>query len=146
MRCRCSRSTFRWPTRISGPLAGSVRVAQTCRDWGLTWGSHSNNHFDVSLAMFTHVGAAAPGKVTAIDTHWIWQDGQRLTKEPLRIVDGHVQVPTSPGWASNWTWPRSTRRTRCTCSTAWGARDDALAMQYLMPGWRFDPKRPCLVR
>ena len=45
-------------------LAGSVRVAQTCRDWGLTWGSHSNNHFDVSLAMFTHVGAAAPGKVT----------------------------------------------------------------------------------
>jgi glucarate dehydratase len=50
-------------------MAGSVRVAQTCRDWGLTWGSHSNNHFDVSLAMFTHVGAAAPGKVTAMDTH-----------------------------------------------------------------------------
>ncbi len=55
-------------------MAGSVRVAQTCRDWGLTWGSHSNNHFDISLAMFTHVGAAAPGKVTAIDTHWIRQD------------------------------------------------------------------------
>src|SRR5439155_1739320 len=52
-------------------MAGSVRVAQTCRDWGLTWGSHSNNHFDVSLAMFTQVGAAAPGRVTAIDTHWI---------------------------------------------------------------------------
>ena len=60
-------------------MAGSVRVAQTCRDWGLTWGSHSNNHFDVSLAMFTHVAAAAPGRITAIDTHWIWQDGQRLT-------------------------------------------------------------------
>jgi len=41
----------------------------------LTWGSHSNNHFDVSLAMFTHVAAAAPGKIAAIDTHWIWQDG-----------------------------------------------------------------------
>ena len=74
-------------------MAGSVRVAQTCRDWGLTWGSHSNNHFDVSLAMFTHVGAAAPGRVTAIDTHWIWQDGQRLTKEPLQIEGGLVQVP-----------------------------------------------------
>ena len=71
-------------------MAGSVRVAQTCRDWGLTWGSHSNNHFDVSLAMFTHVGAAAPGRVTAIDTHWIWQDGQRLTKEPLQIEGGLV--------------------------------------------------------
>ncbi len=78
-------------------MAGSVRVAQTCRDWGLTWGSHSNNHFDVSLAMFTHVGAAAPGKVTAIDTHWIWQDGQRLTREPLQIVNGHIQVPKRPG-------------------------------------------------
>ncbi|MBU2288853.1 MAG: glucarate dehydratase, partial [Gammaproteobacteria bacterium] len=78
-------------------MAGSVRVAQTCRDWGLTWGSHSNNHFDVSLAMFTHVGAAAPGKVTAIDTHWIWQDGQRLTREPLQIVGGRVEVPKKPG-------------------------------------------------
>ena len=27
-----------------------------------------------------------------------------------------------------------------------GARDDAVAMQYLVPGWQFDPKRPCLVR
>jgi glucarate dehydratase len=25
-------------------MQGSVRVAQFCRDWGLTWGSHSNNH------------------------------------------------------------------------------------------------------
>jgi glucarate dehydratase len=27
-----------------------------------------------------------------------------------------------------------------------GARDDAAAMQFLIPGWKFDPKRPCLVR
>ncbi|HEX8786486.1 MAG TPA: enolase C-terminal domain-like protein, partial [Telluria sp.] len=61
-------------------MQGSVRLAQLCHDWGLTWGSHSNNHFDVSLAMFTHAAAAAPGTITAIDTHWIWQEGQeRLT-------------------------------------------------------------------
>ncbi len=71
-------------------MQGSVRVAQLCREWGLTWGSHSNNHFDISLAMFTHVAAAAPGKVTAIDTHWIWQDGQRLTKDPLQITNGRL--------------------------------------------------------
>ncbi|SVC33140.1 uncharacterized protein METZ01_LOCUS285994, partial [marine metagenome] len=59
-------------------MQGSVRVAQMCYEWGLTWGSHSNNHFDISLAMFTHVAAAAPGEITAIDTHWIWQDGQAL--------------------------------------------------------------------
>lgn len=34
-------------------LSGAVRVAQLCDDWGLTWGCHSNNHFDISLAMFT---------------------------------------------------------------------------------------------
>jgi len=27
-----------------------------------------------------------------------------------------------------------------------GSRDDAVAMQYLMPGWTFDPKRPAFVR
>ena len=47
-------------------MQGSVRVAQMCHEWGLTWGSHSNNHFDISLAMFTHVAAAAPGHITAI--------------------------------------------------------------------------------
>ena len=90
----------RHPARRSALLdawQGSVRVAQTCRDWGLTWGSHSNNHFDVSLAMFTHVAAAAPGRVTAIDTHWIWQDGQRLTKEPLKIEGGIRPGPGAAG-------------------------------------------------
>jgi glucarate dehydratase len=127
-------------------MAGSVRVAQTCRDWGLTWGSHSNNHFDVSLAMFTHVGAAAPGKVTAMDTHWIWQDGQRLTKEPLKIVDGHIAVPTAPGLGVELDMAEVEKAHALYKQHGLGARDDAVAMQYLIPGWRFDPKRPCLVR
>jgi glucarate dehydratase len=29
---------------------------------------------------------------------------------------------------------------------ALGARDDAVGMRYLVPGWEFDSKRPCLVR
>jgi len=78
-------------------MAGSVRVAQMCKAFGLTWGSHSNNHFDVSLAMFTHVGAAAPGRVTAIDTHWIWQDGERLTQQPFQIKNGFIDLPEKPG-------------------------------------------------
>jgi len=127
-------------------LAGSVRVAQTCRDWGLTWGSHSNNHFDVSLAMFTHVGAAAPGKVTAIDTHWIWQDGQRLTKQPLQIVGGHVQVPKKPGLGIELDPAEVEKAHQLYKQHGLGARDDAVAMQCLIPGWKFDPKRPCMVR
>jgi glucarate dehydratase len=127
-------------------MAGSVRVAQTCRDWGLTWGSHSNNHFDVSLAMFTHVGAAAPGRVTEIDTHWIWQDGQRLTREPLEIKGGLVQVPRKPGLGVELDWAEVDKAHRLYLDHGLGARDDAAAMQALIPGWKFDPKRPCLVR
>ena len=127
-------------------MAGSVRVAQTCRDWGLTWGSHSNNHFDVSLAMFTHVGAAAPGKVTAIDTHWIWQDGQRLTKEPLQIRGGFVDLPKKPGLGVELDMGEVDKAHQLYLQHGLGARDDATAMQFLIPGWKFDPKRPCLVR
>ena len=127
-------------------LAGSVRVAQTCRDWGLTWGSHSNNHFDVSLAMFTHVAAAAPGRVTAIDTHWIWQDGQRLTREPLQIVGGMVQVPKGPGMGVELDMAEVERAHQLYLQHGLGARDDAAAMQFLIPGWTFNPKQPALER
>ena len=127
-------------------MRGSVAVAAFCRDHGLTWGSHSNNHFDVSLAMFTHVAAAAPGKVTAIDTHWIWQDGQRLTQQPLRIVDGTIAVPSTPGLGIEIDMEQVNRAHTLYNQMKLGARDDAAAMQYLVPGWKFDPKRPCLVR
>lgn len=127
-------------------MQGSVRVAQTCRDNGLTWGSHSNNHFDVSLAMFTHVGAAAPGKVTAIDTHWIWQDGQALTKEPLKIKGGKIAVPDRPGLGIEIDRAAIEAANALYKKHGLGARDDAIAMQFLIPDWTFDDKRPCLVR
>ena len=127
-------------------MAGSVRVAQTCRDWGLTWGSHSNNHFDVSLAMFTHVAAAAPGRVTAIDTHWIWQDGQRLTKEPLQIVGGLVEVPKKPGLGVELDMLEVEKAHQLYKQHGLGSRDDAVAMQSLIPNWSFNPKRPAFDR
>jgi glucarate dehydratase len=127
-------------------MQGSVRVAQACQTWGLTWGSHSNNHFDVSLAMFTHVAAAAPGQVTAIDTHWIWQEGQRLTREPLRIEGGFIDVPQRPGLGIDIDMAQVEAAHELYLQHGLGARDDAVAMQYLMLGWKFDPKKPCLVR
>ncbi|MGJ7610905.1 MULTISPECIES: glucarate dehydratase [unclassified Variovorax] len=127
-------------------MQGSVRVAQLCQAWGLTWGSHSNNHFDVSLAMFTHVAAAAPGKVTAIDTHWIWQDGQRLTKAPLQIEGGFVKVPTRGGLGVELDMAEVEKAHQLYLKHGLGARNDAQAMQYLIPNWTFDNKKPCMVR
>ena len=127
-------------------MQGSTRVAQTCRDNGLTWGSHSNNHFDISLAMFTHVGAAAPGKVTAIDTHWIWQDGQALSKDPLKIKWGKIEVPQRPGLGIEIDRGAIEAAHALYKRHGLGARDDAMAMQFLISGWTFDDKRPCLIR
>ena len=127
-------------------MQGSVRVAQMCNDWGLTWGSHSNNHFDISLAMFTHVAAAAPGKITAIDTHWIWQDGQFLTRDPLQIVGGKVKVPQAAGLGIELDLDALEKAHALYQQHGLGARDDGVAMQYLIPNWKFDNKRPCLVR
>ena len=127
-------------------MQGSVRVAQICNEWGLTWGSHSNNHFDISLAMFTHVAAAAPGKITAIDTHWIWQHGQRLTKEPFEIKGGLVSVPKKGGLGVEIDMDQIEKAHELYKKHGLGARDDAIAMQYLIKDWVFNNKKPCLVR
>ncbi len=128
-------------------MSGSVRVSQTCKDFGLTWGSHSNNHFDISLAMFTHVAASAAGNVTAIDTHWIWQEGiERLTKEPLKMQDGFIAVPNKPGLGIEVDMDEVKKAHEVYKANCLGARDDSQGMQYLIKDWKFDPKKPCMVR
>jgi glucarate dehydratase-related protein len=127
-------------------LSGAARVAQLCNDWGLTWGCHSNNHFDISLAMFAHVGAAAPGNPTALDTHWIWQEGQHLTREPLRSKNGKIALPDKSGLGLELDMDQVEKAHALHKKMPSGARNDAEAMQYLIPGWTFDKKRPCMVR
>jgi len=127
-------------------MQGAVRVSQTCRDNGLTWGSHSNNHFDISLAMVTQVAAAAVGAITAIDTHWIWQDGQHLTRNPLQIKNGAIAVPERPGLGVDLDLDAIERAHELYLAKGLGARDDAAAMQFLIAGWKFDAKRPSLCR
>ena len=128
-------------------LTGASRVAQLCHEWGLTWGCHSNNHFDISLAMFSHVGASAPGNSTALDTHWIWQEGQaRLTKNPLQISNGKIKLHDKPGLGIELDMQQIMNAHELHKKLANGARNDAIAMQYLIPGWQFDRKRPCMVR
>jgi glucarate dehydratase len=127
-------------------MSGSVRASQFCREHGLTWGSHSNNHFDISLAMFTHVAAAAMGEIAPIDTHWIWQDGQQLTGNPLRIDAGGIYVPNTPGLGIELDMKAIERAHELYCQSGQCGRDDSISMQFLVPGWCFDPKKPCLLR
>ncbi len=127
-------------------MSGSVRAAQLCNDFGLTWGSHSNNHFDISLAIFAQTAAAAPGEITAMDTHWIWQDGQRLTKMPYEIKSGKIQIPERGGLGLKIDMERVEEANKLYNTLNHGHRDDAEAMQYLIKDWKFDSKKPTLVR
>ncbi|MBE6904962.1 MAG: glucarate dehydratase [Ruminococcaceae bacterium] len=128
-------------------MSGSVRVGQMCNDFGLMWGCHSNNHFDISLAMVVQCAAAIPGKMNGIDTHWIWQEGiERLTKKPLQIVDGCIDLPQKPGLGIEVDREQVLKAHQLYLDNCLGARDDAIGMQYLIPGWKFDPKCPCMVR
>ena len=95
-------------------MNGSVRVAQMCHEWGLTWGSHSNNHFDVSLAMFTHVAAAAPGKSRpSIRTGSGRMDSASL-KSRCGFTVARWRFLTGPVWESNPTGMKSRKPTNCT--------------------------------
>ncbi|WP_057490127.1 enolase C-terminal domain-like protein [Streptococcus orisasini] len=128
-------------------MQGSVRVAQMCHDFGMTWGVHSNNHFDISLAMVAHAAAAAPGEINACDTHYIWQDGQALTENPHIIRDGVIHIAKdSVGLGIKPDLEAIKKAHQLYIDKNLGARDDAAAMQYLIPGWIFDNKKPSLVR
>ena len=128
-------------------MNGSVRVGQLCNDFGLMWGCHSNNHFDISLAMVVQCAAAIPGKMNGIDTHWIWQEGrERLTKEPMQIVDGCIDLPKKGGLGVEVDREQVMKANKLYVDNCLVARDDAIGMQYLIPGWKFDNKKPCLVR
>jgi glucarate dehydratase len=128
-------------------MQGAVRVAQLCHEWGLSWGSHSNNHFDISLAMIAQTGAAAPGNITALDTHWIWQEHtEHLTKEPMQIIDGKIKVTDQPGLGIEIDMDKIEQAHELYLKHNLGARDDAKTMQYLIPNWQYDPKCPCMVR
>jgi glucarate dehydratase len=96
--------------------------------------------------MVAHVAAAASGQITAIDTHWIWQDGQHLTRNPFKIEAGMIRVPERPGLGVDLDLDAIERAHERYKSKGLGARDDTIAMQSLIPGWKFDPKRPSLVR
>ncbi len=119
---------------------------QMCNDFGMMWGCHSNNYFDISLAMVVQCAAAIPGKMNGIDTHWIWQEGrERLTKEPMQIIDGCIDLPKKGGLGIEVDRQQVMKANKLYLDNCLGARDDAVAMQYLIPGRKFDSKKPCLV-
>lgn len=57
-----------------------------------------------------------------------------------------VEVPKKPGLGVEIDMAQLDAAHQRYRSMGLGARDDAVAMQYLIPGWKFDNKKPSLVR
>ena len=69
--------------------------------------------------------------ITAIDTHWIWQDGQHLTRNPFLIRDGMLTVPDRAGLGIDLDLDEIERAHALYKSEGLGARNDAAQMQFL---------------
>ena len=57
-----------------------------------------------------------------------------------------MKVPERPGLGVEADMDRIEAAHQLYLKHGLGARNDAMAMQHLIPGWAFDAKRPCLVR
>ena len=61
-------------------------------------------------------------------------------------MGGHVQVPKKPGLGVTLDMVEVEKAHQLYLQHGLGARDDAVAMQHLIPNWTFNPKRPCMDR
>ena len=64
----------------------------------------------------------------------------------MQIVDGCIKVPKKPGLGIEVDREQVLKAHEVYMKNCLGARNDAMGMQYLIPGWKFDAKKPCLVR
>lgn len=97
--------------------------------------------------MFTHVDVAVPGNLTAIDTHWIWQeDGACLAKNLLQVIRDKIVMLDTSGLDMESDWEQVCKAHETYKALPGGARNDASPVQYLIPGWTFNRKHPVFDR
>jgi glucarate dehydratase len=68
------------------------------------------------------------------------------TKEPLKILDGAIKLEQRPGLGVEIDMAEVEKAHKLYQDAGLSGRDDTVAMQYLIPGWEFDARRPCLMR
>ena len=131
---------------LSAPIAGQLGISPLAL--ACCVGAISFSYFN-SLAMALQCAAALPGKMNGIDTHWIWREGrERLTKAPMQIMSGCIDLPNKGGLgieADRAQIEKAHQLYMDKCHGK-GARNDAVGMRRLIPGWTFDNKKPCMAR
>ena len=64
----------------------------------------------------------------------------------VRLKNGKIAVPDAPGLGVELDWEQVQKAHEAYKRLPGGARNDAGPMQYLIPGWTFDRKRPVFGR
>ena len=122
-------------TAIVDPTLFSEKIWKFVQDEGLVLQYILNTH-----GHFDHVYNNAYFKQQAPDAKLLYHPDDE------EIVGGLVQVPQKPGLGISLDMAKVEAAHQLYLQHGLGARDDAIAMQYLIPGWKFDNKRPCMVR
>jgi glucarate dehydratase len=66
----------------------------------------------------------------------------------MQITGGCIDLPKKPGLGVELDREQLMKANALYMEKCFGkgARNDAVGMQYLIPGWTFDNKKPCMVR
>ena len=64
----------------------------------------------------------------------------------MEIRNGVIEIRREPGLGIEVDMDAVMKANELYRTLPYGDRNDPMAMQYLIPGWKFDHKKPCMVR
>jgi glucarate dehydratase len=124
-----------------GGLRVSMELSRICETFGRGLSMHSNSHLGISLAAMVHLGAALPRLPYALDTHYPWQTDEVVLQGRFRFEEGAVVVPREPGLGVELDRGALARLHQNYLDCGLTKRDDAVEMQKIVPGWKFETER-----
>ncbi|RKX35702.1 MAG: glucarate dehydratase [Verrucomicrobia bacterium] len=124
-----------------GGIRPCIELAKLCQVFGRGVSMHSNSHAGISLAAMVHLGSLIPNLDYALDTHYPWQSEEVISEGRLRFVDGHVAVPEGPGLGVTLDRDALARLHQQYLDCGLTARNDAVEMEKVEPGWTFQKIR-----
>ncbi|MEZ5277339.1 MAG: enolase C-terminal domain-like protein [Opitutaceae bacterium] len=124
-----------------GGIRPCIELARICRVFGRGVSMHSNSHAGISLAAMVHLGSLIPNLDFALDTHYPWQSEEVIIGGRLKFDGGFVNVPEGPGLGVELDREALERLHQQYRKCGLTARDDAIEMQKIEPGWTFQKTR-----
>jgi glucarate dehydratase len=102
---------------------------------------HSNSHVGISLAAMAHLAAATPNLTYACDTHYPWQSEEVIQGGRLQFDGGAIVISNEPGLGISLDRAALAKLHQQYLDCGLTERNDAIEMQKVVPGWKFEATR-----